>query len=494
MTLDDAIDLLLADSPPPVPPLNVNSLDTGVPVGETWVQAPYTDPNNPSYNPNGSRTTSFKSWWIGLMIQQDISLREKMVMFWQNHFVSRTGDVGDARFSYKQNALFRQQAFGDFRYLAREITTDPGMLRFLNGNTNTNVNPNENYGRELQELFTIGKGPEIAPGNYTTYTEDDVKAAARVLTGWRDSRADINGYFTASRHDSQDKQFSAAYGNRVIAGRTGSDGALEIDDLIGMIFEREETARFLCRKLYRWFVYYVIDDAAEANVISPMTQLLLSSNYVVKPVLRALLRSAHFFDPANIGCMIKNPIDFTVGTMRQFNVVFPYSSDLVNQYAMWGYIRGQASQFQMNIGDPPNVAGWPAFYQEPQFYELWINTDTIQRRNQFTDRFISRSGYVQSNVRIVIDPIEFVKQLSNPADPVTLIDESASILFAMTITENQKAMLKESLIPGLPDYEWTSEWMDYVANQADEMKIATVRTKLQSLYKSMMNMAEYQLS
>jgi hypothetical protein len=148
----------------------------------------------------------------------------------------------------------------------------------------------------------------------------------------------------------------------------------------------------------------------------------------------------------------------------------------------------------MNIGDPPNVAGWPAFYQEPQFYELWINTDTIQRRNQFTDRFISRSGYVQSNVRIVIDPIEFVKQLSNPADPVTLIDESASILFAMTITENQKAMLKESLIPGLPDYEWTSEWMDYVANQADEMKIATVRTKLQSLYKSMMNMAEYQLS
>lgn len=494
MTLSGVVSMLLQDTTLPVPPLNANPQDTGVPQGETWVNAPYSDPNNPNYNPNSSRTTSFKAWMLGLMIGQDISLREKMVLFWHNHFVSRTGDVGDARFVYRQNALFRLHAFGNFRTLAREMTTDPAMLRFLNGNTNTNASPNENYARELQELFTIGKGPEIAPGNYTTYTEDDVKAAARVLTGWRDSRADINSYFTAGRHDSTDKQFSSAYGNHVIVGREGDAGATEIDDLIALIFSREETAVFLCRKLYRWFVYYVIDDAAEVNVIQPMAEILRANDYEVKPVLSALFGSAHFFDPANRGCMIKHPLDFTVGTMRQFGVVFPGPNDLANLYMMWGYIRSQASLMQMNAGDPPNVAGWPAFYQEPQYYQLWINSDTIQRRTQFTDRFISSSGYVQNNVRIVIDPLEFVNQLTNPEDPVQLIAESAALLFAIPITENQKALLKETLIPGLPDYEWTIEWLDYKANPADEMKIGAVRSKLQALYKFMMNMAEYQLS
>jgi uncharacterized protein (DUF1800 family) len=395
---------------------------------------------------------------------------------------------------YKQHAMLRQYALGNFKELARLITIDPAMLRYLNGNTNTKNNPNENYGRELQELFTIGKGPEIAPGDYTNYTEDDVKAAAKVLTGWRDRASTIDSYFTATRHDPNDKQFSAAYGNTVITGRADATGANEVDDLITMIFAQQETAKYICRKLYRWFVYYVIDDAAETAVIGPLADILRTNNYELKPVLDALLKSAHFFDAANVGCMLKNPIDFVVGTMRQFNVAFAPATDLASQYAGWDYIRARGSAMQMNLGDPPNVAGWAAYYQEPQFYELWINTDTLQRRNQFTDRFITTNGVSPNGVRIVIDPIAFADASSSPSDPAVLVDEAAGLLFAIPLTAIQKAFLKETLIPGLPDYEWTVEWTDYKNDATNTTKLAAVRSKLQALLKYVMNMAEYQLS
>jgi uncharacterized protein (DUF1800 family) len=493
-TPSDVVDMLLADLPLPDPPLNVNALDTGVPVGQTWVTAPYTDPNNPNYNPDSSRTTSLKAWWTGLMLNQGISIREKMVLFLHNNFVSESAVVSDSRLTYKQHALLRQFALGNFRELARLITIDPAMLRYLNGNTNTSSNPNENYGRELQELFTVGKGPEIAPGNYTYYTEDDVKAAARVLTGWRDRASTIDSYFTPARHDPNDKQFSAAYGNTVITGRADATGANEVDDLIAMIFAQQETANNICRKLYRWFVYYVIDDAAESAVIGPLADILRSNNYELKPVLSALLKSAHFFDPANMGCMLKNPIDFVVGTMRQFSVVFPPATDLVSQYGGWDYVRSRGSAMQMNLVDPPNVAGWAAYYQEPQFYEIWINTDTLQKRNQFTDRFITTNGVSVNGVPIAIDPIAFADASSSPSDPTVLIDEAAQLLFAIPLTANQKAFLKDTLIPGLPDYEWTAEWTDYKNDATNVTKLAAVRGKLQALVKYMMNMAEYQLS
>jgi uncharacterized protein (DUF1800 family) len=493
ITPEETADLLLADVQLPDPPVNVNSQDTGVPLGQTWVNAPFTDPSNPNYYPDSGRNTSLKAWWVGLMLNQDISLREKMTLFLHNHFVSKSADVNDSRFMYKQQTLLRQHSFGNFKELARLITTDPAMLRFLNGNTNTRTNPNENYARELQELFTIGKGPEIAPGNYTNYTEQDVQAAAKVLTGWRDSRTDINSYFTATRHDPNDKQFSSAYGDTIIAGRADAAGASEIDDLINMIFAQPETAKHICRKLYRWFVYYVIDEAAEANVIVPLADIFRNNNYELKPVLSALFKSAHFFDPANVGCQLKNPVDFTVGVMRQFTVAFPASDNVVTQYAMWDYVRARASSMQMNLCDPPNVAGWPALYQEPQYYQLWINTDTLQRRNQFTDRFIGNTGYTSNDVNIIIDPIAFVEQVSDPSDPNILIHEAARLLFAIPITENQKATLKETLIPGLPDYEWTGEWFDYKNDPTNTMKLSAVKSKLQALLKFMMNMAEYQL-
>src|ERR1041385_3043966 len=414
-TLDEVIALLLTDLPAPDPPLNTSSTDPDVAVGVTWVNAATTSSNSSGNN-------SLKSWWIGLMLNQPVSLREKMALFWHNHFVSEATEVKDARFAYKQNTLLRQFAFGNFKELAKQITIDPAMLRYLNGNTNTGTNPNENYARELQELFTIGKGPEIAPGNYTNYTENDVKAAAQVLTGWRDQGSTLSSYFTASRHDSSNKQFSADYGNAVIVGLTGMDGDNEIDDPFNLIFAQQETAKFICRKLYRWFVYYVIDSAAETNVIVPLANILRNNNYEMKPVLQALFKSAHFFDAVNVGCIIKNPVDLTVGISRQFSIPFPDSSNITTQYTMWKYVRTQAANMQMDLCDPPNVAGWSAYYQLPQYYELWINSDTLPKRNQFSDTLIN-AGYQQSGFKLIADPIAFVSQVSNPYDPNIIVSE-----------------------------------------------------------------------
>ncbi len=489
MSVNDLVDLVLTEPALPDPPLNVNSNDTGSVIGTTWINAP-------TSTSNASRHNSIRSWWVGLMLSQGPSLREKMTLFWHNHFATESSVIGDARITYRHHALLRQHALGNFKDLTKLITLDGAMLRFLNGNTNTAANPNENYARELQELFTIGKGPEIGPGNYTNYTEVDVQQASRVLSGWRESNSTFVSYFTSGRHDAGNKQFSPAYGNALIAGQAGAAGANEVDDLLAMIFAQNETAKYICRKFYRWFVYYIIDPATEANVIVPMADILRNNNYDVKPALAALLKSAHFFDPVNFGCVIKNPVDLTVGTARMFSVVYPVpqpdGTNLTAQYNHWKYLANQSTAMQQELLDPPGVAGWPAYHQDPLWYEMWINSDTLANRTEFTD-VLSGPGHKQNSFTQIIDPVAFANLASDPSDPNVLIDEWASFLYPIDITPAQKTFLKDALLPGLPDYEWTIEWSDYVADPNDAGKAAAITTKLRELLSVMLAMPEFQL-
>jgi len=495
LTLNQALDLLLyPPAPEPSEPLSYEPQDAAISVGTTWVHA-VRQATGSTYNPITVRTNSLKAWWVGLMLNQPRSIREKMVLFWHNHFVTATATVGEPRFSYQYLALLRANALGNFKTLARQVTVDGAMLRYLNGNVNTKSSPNENYGRELQELFTIGKGPEVGPGDYTTYTEADVKAAARVLTGWKDfTQADgtiaaPTSTLNTTAHDTTAKTFSSRYGGVTITG--GTDAARELDDLITMIFNQTETAKFLCRKLYRWFVYYLIDDWTETNIITPLANTLRANNYDMLPTLRLLLRSAHFFDPLNRACVIKSPIDFIVGLCREQEVVFP-TGDVTKQYPMWNYLWTQASSMQQNLLDPPDVSGWHAYYQEPQFHELWINSDTLQKRLRLTD-LLSKNGYTTAGATIVIDVIALARRTSNPADPNVLVDELARMLFAIAITDAQRTFLKNTLLPGLPDYEWSVEWASYDADPTNATKLSAVKGKLQAVVKVMMQMPEFQL-
>jgi uncharacterized protein (DUF1800 family) len=485
-TLDEVLNFLLTSDPTPDPPVNnYNSTtytDPVVPLGQSWVTAP-NDGNN-----TGARNSSFKSWWAGLMLNQNTSIHEKMVLFWHNHFATETIDINDARYSYKHNALLRKFALGNFKSLVKEITLDPGMLRYLNGYLNNKTSPDENYARELQELFTLGKGPK------SNYTENDVKQAAKVLTGYTVNATSISSGFDSTKHDTGNKQFSSFYNNTVITGKTGAAGANELDELINMIFQQPETALYICRRLYRFFVYYEIDESTETNVIAPLATLFRSSNYEIKPVLKALFSSEHFYDPVNRACMIKGPVDYCIGLCRAFNVVFPPSTDTVNHYYMHDYIRTQASNMQQNLGDPPSVAGWAAYYQEPQFHELWINADTLPRRSQFSDTMIG-NGYTRNGKNITIDILSFIDSLSNPADPNILISDSLSIIYAIDISKEVKDFLKSILLSGQStDSYWTAAWVTYKANVTNTANRTIVSTRLKSMFKYLMNLSEYQLS
>ena len=288
------------------------------------------------------------------MLNQTRSLTEKMTLFFHNFLATQTAVINDARYCYNNNALLRANSLGNFKTLLRGVTTDCGMLVYLNGNTNTAAAPNENYGREMQELFTVGKGPD------SLYTQADVEAAAHVLTGWKDNSTTISSVFNASHHDTTDKQFSAFYNNTVIKGQTGANGANETDQLIDMVFAQPECAKFFSRKLYTWFVYYDIDQNVEDNIITPLSQIIIQNNYDIIPALSALLKSEHFFDPLNMGCMIKNPIDHTVGMCRQFNITFPDSSNLTNQYNAWALIGTSVCGYACPRSRRPAQCSWLA--------------------------------------------------------------------------------------------------------------------------------------
>lgn len=494
-SMSNAVDELLNPTAPlPSPPLKdydptgATILDTNIALGTTWVNDPNTDGNITS-----KRRASFKKWTTGLMINQDRSIREKMTLFWHNHFSTETADVGESQFIYKHHNLLRTNALGNFKALVKAVTIDPCMLVYLSGNNSTGTSPNENYARELQELFTLGKE------NNPNYNEDDVKAAARVLTGWQTSSPSISSSYNNGRHDKTNKQFSSFFNNTVVIGRNSTTaGDQEVDDLLNMIFNKKaEVSRFIVKKIYRWFCYYAIDADVQANIIDPLAQILQSSNWEIKPVLSALFKSEHFFDAASRGCFIKSPMDLVVGMCREFNMVFPDAATVfADAYNMWDYVRSLASNMNQNIGDPPNVAGWPAFYQEPQFHELWINSDTLPKRNKFTDQFIG-TGYTRAGLNIKIDPIAFASKLSNPGNPNQLIDDSLDILHMVPLSDDSKASIKKQiLLTGqITDQYWTEAWIAYLANPSlTGMPYLTVLTRLRSLYKYFMDLAEYQLS
>jgi uncharacterized protein (DUF1800 family) len=472
----------------PTPPLNdyttANVTDPAVPLGSTWINHPTNDGTI-----NSLRRANYKKWLTGVMIHQDKSIREKLTLFWANHFGTEADTISNANYVYHHHATLRANAIGNFKTMVKAVTIDPGMLRYLNGYLNSASAPDENYGRELQELFTVGKDTNVQ------YTESDVKAAARVLTGWR-INASYNSYFDANRHDTGNKQFSSYYNNKIILGRTGQAGATETDELIDMLFEKADTAKYICRRLYRWFVYYYIDETVEKNIIAPLAEIFISNNFEIKPVLSALFKSAHFYDAVYIGCQIKSPIDHVIGTLRKTNIVFPNAiTDYADAYLHFNNMVGQLTSLGQNLADPPNVAGWPAYYQSPEFHELWINADTLPKRNKFTDLMIE-TGYTRNGRRVVIQAIPFVQAIaSNPSDPNLLVKDLFDLLIATEVDQSIKDNLKKQLLLSgqATDYYWTDAWNNYQSNQ-NTINFNLVNTRLKALIKYIMNLPDYQLS
>jgi uncharacterized protein (DUF1800 family) len=491
-TIDQVVDELLnPTAPAPAPPIKeyanpttvgVN-VDTAVLQGSTWVNNINNDGTIQSL-----RRASYKKWLTGNLINQDRSIREKMILFWTDHFGNEATDVGNGNWMYSQHQLIRQHNLGNFKNLVRDISTDVAMLRYLNGYLNIATAPDENYARELMELFTLGKGPD------SRYTETDVKEAAKVLTGWTINGNTYQPVFTPTRHSTVNKTFSSFFNNTVITGRTGATaGMLELEDLLTMIFAQQEVAKFIARRVYRWFVYYQIDADTERNVITPMADIFRSSGYEIKPMLTALFKSEHFFDKMNRGCYIKSPADHIIGSLREMNVTFPPVTDWSTNYSLWNTFYSWMVNLGMNLHDPPNVAGYPAFYQEPSFHELWITSDSLPKRNQFTDIMIS-SGYAVNGFRVQFNCIEWARSLRNPGNPNDLLTELLSLLYQNQLSDVSKDQIKtQILLTGQQwDYYWTNAWMAYESNPTTA-NFNIVNNRLKSLFQYLFNLSEYQL-
>ena len=486
----EAIDSLLNTTANPLPhPVNdYNNLaqeaDPDLAWGAVWDGLPY------SQTHDFWRGESVRKWWFTQMWNDDTILT-RLMAFWQNHLVVQLGMV-NAQQKYDYLRLIRNHSLGNFKVLVREMTTNAGMLLFLNGYLNEKSAPDENYARELMELFTLGKGADSG------YTEADVQAAARILTGWRISWDDpsyASSYFEPWFHDTQDKTFSAFFGNRTIAGRTGTDGALETDDLINMIFEQPEVAKFVCRELYRWFIYYVIDEDTELNVITPLAAIFRDNNYEIMPVLHALFKSEHFFDVLNRGCFIKTPVDLVFGVHRSFGFTLPNDLAVTSEYKQ--LMRWVLNDMGMPIGDPPNVAGLLAFRQSPQYYEVWINSAMLFLRNIFTDIVSAWGGYYfeDASQHYPLDLLSFTATIPNAQDPNSLIAFVSELLLPMPLSTATNAHLKNILLYNqVSDYYWTETWNNYLNNPTNTVLADTANQRLKSFYKYILELPEFQLA
>ena len=198
----------------------------------------------------------------------------------------------------------------------------------------------------------------------------------------------------------------------------------------------------------------------------------------------------------NQGCQIKSPADLVVSCLREFRVNFPNTSnEFTDAYAMWNYIRGWAVSMSQDLGDPPSVSGWPAYYQVPLFYEIWINSDTLPKRNRFTDTMVL-NGYTRNGKKIMIDAVGFVKTLNNPSDPNALLDEVLSIILRVPLSAVSRQNIKQQILLSnqTQDHYWTTAWTAHINNPSDTGNFNIVNNRLKTLFQYLTSLAEYQLA
>jgi uncharacterized protein (DUF1800 family) len=279
-----------------------------------------------------------QAWWFGRMLATQAPLREKMTLFWHDHFATSIQKVKQPVLLMMQNDLFRRNAIGSFRDLTQAILLDPAMLLYLDGQNSKKGMPNENFGREVMELFTLGEGH---------YTEQDIREAARAFTGYQ---LDLSDGTVAHRKYQWDS------GDKTIFGKTGPfDGK----DVINLIFEKKEAAAFMAKKLWEFFVY---ENPSEAALLA-LTEIFQKGDFQVAPLLREIFLSKEFYSEATIRSQIKSPVQYLITLLKQLEI---------NKPPVGFPITGQ-SQLGQILFMPPNVAGW-------DWGQAWINTNTLLTR------------------------------------------------------------------------------------------------------------------
>ncbi|MFO0784327.1 MAG: DUF1800 domain-containing protein [Phycisphaerales bacterium] len=287
--------------------------------------------------------SEMKAWWLQRMIETSRPLEEKMTLFWHGHFASGFRTVEDSWNMFQQNQLFRRYAVGNFATLVLEIIRDPAMIKYLDNDDSKVQRPNENLARELMELFVLGEG--------NGYSEQDIKEGARALTGY--TFRDNTFEFRENDHDP---------GVKVIFGQRGNWNG---DEFARIVLSQKASSEFLMGKLYRFFVNDnparpAAEAKAQKEFVKKLASQLRREQYELKPVLRTLFRSAHFYAPENRGTVIKSPVQLVVQTVRQYHTPVRSLAALASACDLMG----------QDLFQPPNVKGWDGG-------RAWINTSTL---------------------------------------------------------------------------------------------------------------------
>ena len=301
-----------------------------------------------------------RAWWVQEMLATASPLTERMTLFWHNHFVSGQQKVRFGRLMYEQNATLRANAVGNFATLLHAASKGPAMLIYLDVAQSRKGQPNENFAREVMELFTLGEGQ---------YTEQDIKEAARAFTGWSLDRETGKYLFRPGVHDTGDKTV------------LGSSGRFDGDAVLDIILTKPQTSEYITTKLWREFV----SDDPDPREVKRIAQIFRGQHYDIKAALRALFLSDAFWASDNRGTLVKSPVELVVGTLRQLEVA-PASA---MPFAVASAGMGQS------LFAPPNVKGWPGG-------ETWINSNTLLARKQFLDR-LARTDSVPLTTAIMAD-------------------------------------------------------------------------------------------
>ena len=474
----------------------------------------------PVQNDNGSgqvkRNNYLAGWWLD-EAKRDGSLRHKMTYFLFTDFTTSIRTLNN-EFHYDYLALLEHFCVGDWRQFCFEMSTNNVMLKYLSNDENQVSNPNENFAREILELFTIGKGPVAGEGDYTNYTEHDVVEAARVLTGWlatKNNRGAYNfvdgdvtipkGYAVPYRHDYTRKQFSHRFNNHVIEawntnGKTEAQKKQRIEDefmlFIDMILNQEETAKFICRKMYRFFVHRNIDAEIENDIIAPLAQTF-RTNYNLGETITQLLKSKHFYDADDndsgneiIGGMIKTPMDLALQTLSL--TYYPVPDPIAkgeHHYKNFYYFQIMNRvlvRSGQDIFRPPSVAGFPPTYESPDFDKFWFNSSTIISRYKMADVLFDRGTKTTFYVSHFVEAV-----VSDPSNADTLVRELTDLMFPESISDNRLRYFVDTVLlddGSLNASMWADEWNQYKNSNNPN----NVESALKPLFKALTWAQEYQ--
>lgn len=486
--------------------------------------------HEPGYSYNGTFRRRAVDTWRTYEAMGATNAKWKIIHYFASIFSVQT--VGYV-YSHHFWRLLEKMAFVNIKTLALKVTYDHLMLRYLNNNVNIKQAPNENYARELLELFTILKGPQIAVGDYTTYTEADISQAARVLTGIRSAAASPNntpnadiqlvdsdtgllrGYNYVPYHDTGNKTFSAAFQNQTIVGGTTQAGMdAEVASFIDMIFNQLATAKSYVRKMYYFFVGDKISTEVEDDIITPLANQLLNNGYDHVAVMKTLFKSVHFFDEddANsgdeiIGAKIKSPYELLHTTKNQLEAAHlrdPNASTYYDEIFSldWaGICYYHLTIVGLDILGPVTVEGFPGWNDAGRSIH-WFTTNYVYYR--FTYGVSFRRGRIRDINYLFPYQTDMVAWVSNnidvpggpgtPQSPVgaanahNLINKMLGYLLVEVPVGDRLCYFQKQLLGGLSTINWYGVWGDYLASGDD----TEARIGIERLYNSILSSPEFQ--